>query len=215
MNLEKIDSGTQVSLKIKKENTIATFDTEIIDHVGNCLVCRPMLQDEKLINFAIPGITQEIQIFDNEHGKMYAWRNIEIKAGYYRKTTLCHLIYLNSVPVEINRRNNYRQVVGVEGKAIPFHRPPSAVYLKDVSNSGICFIVKERQHFEVGRKLKITFSDCEGRFVFDLDCEIVRERELENGNLEFGCAISNPPQLLANYIAHKQLLERKRVLGML
>lgn len=215
MNLDKMDSGIPVTLKVKRESAVADFSTVLIDHVGNCLVCQPIMQDEKIINFSISGVTHEVNIFDKDVGKLYAWRNIEVKAGYYKKTTLCHLIYLNSVPVEINRRNNYRQYLGIEGKAEVFHRPSVDVILRDVSNNGIGIIARERAYFEVGRMVKITFSDEGGRFKFALPCEIVRERELETGGMEFGCSVIEPPQNLATYVAHKQLEERKRVLGML
>ena len=215
MDLNKIDSGTEVILKIKRESTVADFDTVLVEHVGNVLVCEPILHEGKIINFAIPGIVPEVNILAKDTGKLYAWRNIEIKAGYFRKTQLCHLIYLNSDPVEINRRNNYRQYVGIPGRAQVFHRPPTDVTLRDVSNAGLGFIVTERGHFEVGRQLQVTFTDCDGRFAFKLDCQIVRERTMENGSLEFGCMVLNPPQSLAMYVAHKQLDERKRVLGMI
>lgn len=215
MDLDKMNSGTPVTLKVKRESTVADFDTVLIDHVGNCLVCQPMMHEGKIINFAISGVTHEVNIFDKDVGKLYAWRNIEIKAGYYKKTTLCHLIYLNSVPVEINRRNNYRQYIGIDCKAEVFHRPVVNVVLRDVSNNGVGFVAAERAYFEVGRMVKVSFSDEGGRFKFDLPCEIVRERELENGSIEYGCRVTEPPQSLANYVAHKQLEERKRVLGML
>ncbi len=215
MILRNIPNATPVTLKVKREGTVAVFETTVIEHLDNCLVCNPMYQDDKMINFQIPGLSAELNLFDRDEGKMYAWRNIEIKAGYFRKTTLSHIIYLYSLPVEINRRNNYRQYVGIDAKATPFHRPTASVHIRDVSNNGIGFIVPDRGHFDVGKQITIKFTDGGGRFDFSLVCEIVRERELENGSIEFGCAVLNPPQSLATYVAHKQLEERKRILGMI
>lgn len=215
MSLTKIESGTAVTLKIKRESTVADFDTVLVEHVGNCLVCEPLLHEGKIINFAIPGIVPEVNILEKASGKLYAWKNIEIKAGYYRKTKLCHLIYLNSDPVEVNRRNSYRQYLGIEGVAQVFHRPATGVILRDVSNNGIGFVAKERGHFEVGRQVTITFSDEDNKYHFVLECKIVRERKMDDGTIEYGCSVLNPPTNLSMYVAHKQLDERKKVLGML
>lgn len=214
MSLEKIESGTAITLKVKRDSTVADFDTVLIEHVGNCLVCEPLLHENKIINFSIPGVTHEVQIFDKSIGKLYAWRNIEVKAGYYKKKTLCHLIYLNSIPVEINRRTNYRQFVGVEGTVFPFHKQALHILIRDVSNNGVGFIASEKGELEVGADVRVVFKDCDNRFNFALNCRIVRERELSRDTFEFGCKVIDPPSKLAQYVAHKQLLERKRVLGL-
>lgn len=214
MGLDKIESGTPITLRVKRESTVADFETVLIDHVENCLVCKPILHDNKIINFAIPGVTEEVNVYDKASGKLFAWRNIEVKAGYFHKTMLCHLIYLNSEPVPVNRRNSYRQHVDIEAVAEIFHRPAKSVILHDVSNSGVGFISKEREHFEVGRMLKMHIMDCRGKFDFSVTCEIVRERELSSGELEFGCKVTEPSADLANYVAQKQMEERRRVLGM-
>lgn len=213
MKLDRIDVGTAITLKVKRDSTVADFNTVLIAHVANCLVCEPLLHEGKIINFAIPGVTHEVQIFDNEAGKLYAWRNIEVKAGYYHKKTLCHLIYLNSLPVEINRRRNYRQYVGIEGDVFPFHKSPYKVIVKDVSNTGVGFIVEDKGELGIGQEVRVVFKDCDNKFRFALKSKIVRERKLANGSTEFGCRIPEPPHSLAAYVAHKQLEERKRVLG--
>lgn len=215
MDLSKIPGGTPITLKVKREGTVAEFGTVLVEHVGGCLVCEPMMQDDSMINFAIPSMSFEVSVFDRDAGRLFCWREVEIKAGYYRKTKLCHLIYLKCGAVEINRRNNYRQYIGIEGVAEPFHRPPSKVMIRDVSNNGVGFIAKEKGFFEVGRQIRVSFYDENNRFHFKLDCNIVRERKMETGEVEFGCEVINPPQTLSMYVAHKQLEERKRVLGLL
>lgn len=215
MDLAHLAIDTVISLKVKRESTVAEFETVLIEHVGNCLVCQPIMHEGKMINFALPELSIDISVFDNEKGKLYSWRQVSVKAGYYKKKILCHLIYLDAPPVEVNRRNNYRQYVGIAGAAQAFHRPISKVVIRDVSNRGVSFLVDDKGFFDVGKTVKVTFSDCKGQFNFTLECEIVRERELENGKYEFGCAVINPPQSLSAYVAHKQLEERKRVLGLL
>ena len=201
-------------LKVKRESTVADFQTVLIDHVSNCLVCEPILHEGKIINFAIPGLTHEVQVFDKQDKKLYAWRNVEIKAGYFKKNTLCHLFYLNSLPVEINRRGNYRQYLGIEGDVFPFHKTPVPVIIRDISNNGVGVIAWDRGDLEVGLEVRVVFKDCDGKYNFALKCVIVRERKNENNRWEFGCKVIAPSSKLAQYVAHKQLEERKRVLGM-
>lgn len=214
MDLSNIKAGKKVELKIKRDTTVATFETAVIEVVDNCLVCEPVLHEGRLVNFAIPDITREADIFDETVGKLYGWKDVEIKAGYFKKTTLCHLLYLNSAPFEINRRNDYRQYIGINGLAEPFHRPKVDVIVRDVSNNGIGFIAEDKGNFEVGRHVSVSFSDEGGKYRFYLECKIVRERQMENGCYEVGCAVIAPPPTFSQYVVHKQLQERRKVLGL-
>lgn len=214
MDLSNIKPGKHVSLKIRRDTTVATFDTTVIEVIDNCLVCEPVLHEGRLVNFAIPDITREADVFDDVVNKLFAWKDIEIKAGYFKKTTLCHLLYLTSEPVEINRRNDYRQYVGINGLAEPFHRPKVDVIVRDVSNNGIGIIAEDKGNFEVGRHVSVSFADDGGKYRFYLECKIIRERVMENGCYEIGCSVLNPPPTFSQYVVHKQLQERRKVLGL-
>lgn len=212
MDLTKMPAGKQITLKIKRESTVAEFNTSVIEHLGDCVVCDPIMHEGKMINFAIEGLHKELSVFDTDTNKFYAWKSIDVKAGYYKKKTLCHLIYLNAPPVEINRRSNYRQYVGLRCKVEFFHNGFAEATLRDVSNNGLGLIrEKPDERFVVGKDARISFTD--GSISFSLDATLVRARELENGLQEYGYQVINPPQKLAMYVAHKQLEERRRVLG--
>lgn len=213
MELGFIQAGKKVTLKIRRDSIVADFETTVIDVIGDCLVCEPVLHDNKLVNFQIPGITKEVDVVDEEAGKMLGWKDIEVKAGYFKKKTLCHIVYLTGEPVEVNRRNDYRQYVGINGLAEPFHRPKVDVIVRDVCNNGLGIIAEDKGNFEVGRHVQVSFSDEAGRFRFVLECKIVRERIMENGCYEIGCQVINPPSAFGQYVAYKQLAERRRVLG--
>ena len=205
--------GVPVVIKVKRDKSVAEFDTTVVELVGDCLLCEPILIEGKAINFQVPGINLEMQIFDKNTAKIYAWHEMDIKLGYYKKKTLCQLIYLKDAPVEINRRAGYRQYVAIPGKMKYFRDPVVDVIIRDVSNAGLGFLMDEKGAFETGKVVRIVFSDEEGRFNFDLKCQVVRERQMENGKYEYGCMVLSPPQLLGAYVAHKQVEERKRVLG--
>lgn len=214
MELKKIVPGKKVVIKISREDTNAEFNTNVVEMIGNCIVCKPIMHESKLVNFNIPGIKTEIHIFDETEGKLYAWKQVEIKGGYYKKTTICHLIYLLSPAVEVNRRETYRQYVGINGFAEPFHRPKVEVIIRDVSNTGIGILAEEKGNFEVGRHVTVTFNDEGGRFRFILECKIVRERKTEQGAYEIGCIVIDPPALFGQYVAYKQLATRRKALGL-
>jgi len=208
-----IKPGDILTLMASREGAVAEFETKLVDIVGDCLLCEPIMHEDKAVNFKLPGLKTELRIFDKGAGKLYSWRELDIKLGYYRKKTLCQLLYLKSEPVVINRRSNYRQFVGINGKVVYFRYPPRDVVIRDVSNTGIGFIIEKKAEFGIGKFVNVSFNDEDGRYKFDLKCQIVREREMENGKYEYGCLVDNPPYYLGTYVAHKQIEERKRVLG--
>ena len=208
-----IAPGSALTIKVKRDDAVADFDTTLIDIVGDCLLCEPIMHEGKAVNFKAPGLKTEMSLFDVNAGKLYCWKEPDIKLGYYRKKTLCQLIYLTSEPIEINRRANYRQYVGIPGKVVYFRSPPKDIIIRDVSNNGIGFLSEKKGEYKVGKMVNVSFVDEDGRYKFDLRCQIVRERELENGRFEYGCFVPNPPYMLGSYVAYKQIEERKRVLG--
>lgn len=214
MELSSLSPGKKVVIKISRESTVAEFETEVIDVVGTCVVCKPVLHENKLVNFGIEGLQREVNIFDEELGRLFAWKQVDIKAGKFKKSILCHLLYLNSEPYEINRRNTFRQYLGIPGIAVPFHRDPVDVTIRDVSNTGIGILAADKATFEVGRHIEVRFSDENGRFRFQLECKIVRERKTDRGAYEFGCTLIEPPALFGQYVAYKQLATRRKALGL-
>ncbi|MCR5684416.1 MAG: PilZ domain-containing protein [Lachnospiraceae bacterium] len=210
---EIMTPGVPVVIRCKRDKSVAEFDTSVVELIGGCLLCEPILANGKAVNFQVPGIQLEMQIFDKNTAKIYAWHELDIKLGYYKKKTLCQLIYVKDTPVEINRRSGYRQYVAIPGKMVYFRNPPTDVLIRDVSNAGLGFIMEQKGEFEPGKVVRVGFSDEEGRYRFDLKCQVVRERQMENGKFEYGCMVLTPPQSLGAYVAHKQVEERKRVLG--
>ncbi|MBP5332242.1 MAG: PilZ domain-containing protein, partial [Lachnospiraceae bacterium] len=192
--------GTPLSLKVRSEDAVADFDTTLISIVGDCLLCEPILHEGKAVSFNVPGLKTEMSVFDPNAGKIYCWRKLEIKLGYYRKKTLCQLIYPQCEPVEINRRANYRQYIGIPGKVVYFRSAPQDIIVRDVSNNGVGFLSDKKGEYTVGKMVNVSFNDEEGRYKFDLRCQIVPERELDNGRFEYGCFGMNPPYMLGSYV---------------
>ncbi|MBR4724399.1 MAG: PilZ domain-containing protein [Lachnospiraceae bacterium] len=208
-----ITPGTVITLKASRDDAVAEFETSLIEIVGDCLLCEPIMVEGKAVNFKMPGLKTEMSLFDKSEGKMYCWKELEVKLGYYKKKTLCQLVYIRCEPIVINRRANYRQYIGISGKVTYFRSPPKEILIRDVCNNGVGFLSDKKGEYTVGKTVNICFNDEDGRFKFDLKCQIVRERELENGRYEYGCLVNNPPYTLSAYVAHKQIEERKRVLG--
>ena len=59
----------------------------------------------------------------------------------------------------------------------------------------------------------VKFTDENGKYRFSLECKQVRSRVMQNGRVEVGCVVVNPPQALSQYVAFKQLAEKRRMLG--
>jgi len=208
-----IEIGKNVLITVKRGEVETEFATSVVDKFDNAVVTEPVLYEGKMVNFNISGINKQISIFHEPVGKMVVWKEIEIKAGYYKKKKLCHIIYINGEGKEVNRRKDYRQYVGIEGKAEHFGSEKANVVIRDVSNNGIGLIVDDTKGFENGRRMIVYFTDDNGKYRFSLECKQVRMRPLTNGRCEVGCIVVNPPQAFSQYVAYKQLAERKRILG--
>ncbi len=206
-------TGMSLTIKATRDDAVADFDTTLVEIVGDCLLCEPIMHEGRAVSFKVPGLKTELNFFDKKAGKMYCWKDLDIKLGYYKKKTLCQLIYLTSEPIVVNRRNNYRQYIGLPGKVVYFRSAPVEVVIRDVSNNGIGFIMDQQAEFKVGKTVSVSFNDEDGRYRFDLKCQVVRERECDNGRFEYGCFVPDAPYTLGAYVAHKQIEERKRVLG--
>lgn len=210
MDLLKLKSATPVILRIKRDQDTAEFETQVIDHLDNCIVVAPILFEQKPLSFSSTEIKKTLVLFDKEAGKLYEWRNIEVKYGYYKKKTLCHLIYTSDLPVEVNRRENYRQYVGIDGLMIKTTERYKCV-VKDVSNMGVGLVVSINVKIDVENLISVVFAD--ENYAFSLRCKVMRVRDLGGGRTEIGCKLIEINNQLPKYVAHKQLQERRRVLG--
>lgn len=210
MDLLKLNIATPVILRIKRDQDTAEFETQVIDHLNNCIVVAPILFEQKPLSFSSTEIKKTLVLFDREAGKLYEWRNIEVKYGYYKKKTLCHLIYTSDPPVEVNRRENYRQYIGIDGLVVHFTERYKCV-VKDVSNQGVGLVVSINVKIEPQDLVTVVFAD--ENYSFALKCKVMRVRDLGGGRTEIGCKLTDINNTLPKYVAHKQLQERRRVLG--
>ncbi|MCR5432586.1 MAG: PilZ domain-containing protein [Lachnospiraceae bacterium] len=208
-----IEAGKTILIQVKRGENETEFPTTVIDRFDNSVVVEPVLYEGKMVNFNVAGIGKKISLFHDPIGKMIIWKDIEIKAGYYKKKKLCHVIYINGEGIEFNRRKDYRQYIGVEGKAEHYGADKVDVIVRDVSNNGIGLIVDNVAGFENGRRMIIYFTDENGKYRFSLECKQVRARVMQNGRMEVGCIVVNPPQALSQYVAFKQLAEKRRMMG--
>lgn len=213
MDYSILKADSSLSIKISRGNIDTEFTTNVIDVLDGAVVVSPILYDGKMVNFNIAGVKKQVSTFYQPIGKMVVWEEVEIKAGYYKKKSLCHVIYLRGDGKEINRRRDYRQYVGIEGRAEHFGADRVPVLVRDVSNNGIGLIVDDSNGFENGRRMIVNFTDNNGKYRFALECKQVRFRVLNNGRTEIGCLVVNPPQAYSSYVAFKQLAEKRRMLG--
>ena len=208
-----IEAGKTLLIQVKRGENETEFPTTVIDRFDNSVVVEPVLYEGKMVNFNIQGIGKQVSLFHEALGKMIIWKEIEIKAGYYKKKKLCHVIYINGDGIEFNRRKDYRQYLGIEGKAEHYGAEKVGVIVRDVSNNGIGLIVDNVAGFENGRRMIVYFTDENGKYRFSLECKQVRSRVMQNGRVEVGCVVVNPPQALSQYVAFKQFAEKRRMLG--
>ena len=117
---------------------------------------------------------------------------------------------------QINRRTAVRVWLGIDGVAqIGIHRVAYEVIVKDISVSGISFILHKDLKLKQGTIVHITFNDTDARVKFSLGAIIVRQAPLEDGRMLYGCRLNQESPSISKYVNDKQRekLKASRTVG--
>jgi hypothetical protein len=106
--------------------------------------------------------------------------------------------------------------LGIEGVArVGVNRTAYNVIVKDISVSGISFILHKDMGIDPGEMAHITFNDVDARTKFSLSAIIVRTAEMEDGRVLYGCRLNQESPAISKYVADKQRekLKASRTVG--
>jgi hypothetical protein len=137
--------------------------------------------------------------------KVYEFADVEILNVKTQDEQIHHKMICKTPGKQINRRSAVRVWLGFDGIAmIGAQKAPYEVTVKDISISGISFILHKDMGIEAGEMAHITFNDVDARTKFSLSAIIVRTTEMEDGRVLYGCRLNQESQAIAKYIADKQ-----------
>ena len=170
-----------------------------------CIVKNIMYKNKSVV-FKTNGLNIALTCVVDD--RSYSWKRcrlVKIPQGY-----LC----VNQQDVQAyNRRNSYRLELLLDGVVKTEDTHPKLVMIKDVSSTGISFVVDRSFEAELGDVFRVTFQDGEYSKVkkdyvytlYNLDAMVVRKLDSEDEeHVVVGCKVLSGFRLLESYIARKQ-----------
>ena len=212
MKLWEIEQGEQIRVvasteKSKFEQTaFIEFSKDVVIFV------KPMYYEGQLLNFDGERLKiSVVYIVNNE--KPMVWEGCTIRY-VQTKTQKFHAIFCKRDGIHLNRRQAFRQYLGILGKLmVESTRERKEVIVKNISTTGVSFVMESTDDITMDdiRKFQLEFEDTQERLNITLQGEVIREDDVENKKV-FGALIKKANVDLSAYIAHKQKqdIARKR-----
>lgn len=216
MLLQEIDVGSKATILVRIGSQTLTFDTIVQEPAEEGVLTEPIYRNDKLIGFKTKGLIITVQICNLSDEKVYEFNNVEILNVKTKDGEIHHKMLCKYPGKQINRRTAVRVWLGIEGVArVGVNRTAYNVIVKDISVSGISFILHKDMGIDPGEMAHITFNDVDARTKFSLSAIIVRTAEMEDGRVLYGCRLNQESTAISKYVTDKQRekLKASRTVG--
>lgn len=216
MLLQEIDVGSKTTILVRIGSQTLAFDTIVQEPSEDGVLTEPIYRNDKLIGFKTKGLIITVQICNLSDEKVYEFNNVEILNVKTKDGEIHHKMICKFPGKQINRRTAVRVWLGIEGVArVGANRTAYNVVVKDISVSGISFILHKDMGIDAGEMAHITFNDVDARTKFSLSAIIVRTAEMEDGRVLYGCRLNQESPAISKYVADKQRekLKASRTVG--
>lgn len=216
MLLYELDAESKVTILVRIGSQTLTFDTQIEEVLEDGVLTEPIYRNEKLVGFKTKGLIITLQVCNTSDQKVYEFTNAEILNVRTKEGKVYHKMISKNPGKQINRRTAVRVWIGIDGVAqIGINRTAYNVFIKDISISGISFILHKHVDIKPGTMAHITFHDKDARIKFSLSSIIVRTAEMEDGRVLYGCRLNQESPAISRYVTEKQRekLKASRTVG--
>jgi len=216
MFLHELDIESKVTILVRIGSQTLAFDTKVEDLTEDGILTEPIYRNDKLVGFKSKGLIITLQICNASDQKVYEYTNAEIINVKTKDGKVHHKMTCKAAGKQINRRTAVRVWIGLEGVAqIGINRTAYNVIVKDISISGISFILHKNMDVSPGTMVHITFHDTEAKVKFSLGAIIVRVAEMEDGRVLYGCRLNQESPAISKYVTDKQRekLKASRTVG--
>ncbi len=216
MLLQEIDVGSKATILVRIGSQTLAFDTIVQEPAEDGVLTEPIYRNDKLIGFKTKGLIITVQICNISDEKVYEFNNVEILNVKTKDGEIHHKMIARNPGKQINRRTAVRVWLGIDGVArVGVNRTAYNVIVKDISVSGISFILHKDMGIDPGEMAHITFNDTDARTKFSLSAIIVRTAEMEDGRVLYGCRLNQESPAIAKYVTDKQRekLKASRTVG--
>lgn len=207
MEIYELTTAHKMSITIANARTNISLNSNIVFVEDNKLYVEPFVYEGAVLNFDSANVTISMIAYEEEKSP-YLWQVVHI-AKEVRDNTPYHVISSNLSGVKINRRENFRLFLGIEGTATLMGGKPFEVLVKDISSSGFAVLVDMNKPINVHKNdiMQLQFVDAKFNEDFVLNGRVVRMDKTDK-YLLYGCRMVSENPVIDKYIANKQLENR-------
>lgn len=207
------DCDININLKIKGNKY--EFSSKIINFFNENLIIEPIMIDGKILNLDRNDIFIDI-VANRKTNKPIIWNNCKIKIINVDKKNINkkYLVIIQSPGREINRRNDFRLDLGINGiSLISSNTKSRIVNVRNISASGLGLTInnKELENFNKDLKdqhIRVLFEDTELNYKFILEGTIIRVDDISiPGYTILGVQLIKKYIGLNQYIMNRQRLD--------
>ena len=207
MEIYELTTAHKMSITIANARTNISLNSNIVFVEDNKLYVEPFVYEGAVLNFDSANVSISMIAYEEEKSP-YLWQVVHI-AKEVRDNTPYHVISSNLSGVKINRRENFRLFLGIEGTATLMGGKPFDVLVKDISSSGFAVLVDMNKPINVHKNdiMQLEFVDVTFNEDFILNGRVVRMDKTDK-YLLYGCRMVTENPVIDKYIANKQLENR-------
>jgi len=212
MKFTDFESAHSVELEILHDGKKTTLLTSVEEIIKHGVLLTPIHIDRKIIGFPSKFT---VNLLYPEEGQVYCWNNVTVKAVRYH-SHIYHYVELSGSGTILNRRGAFRVYIGENMnvlKLTSFGAQLYEVFVRDISETGTCFMSKTE--FNVGRNLRLQIRFRSGHEL-SIRCQIIWRRENPNRKTTYlyGCRFTERSKLLSTYLMNIQQAKQRKKLGL-
>lgn len=208
MEIRELSTSYKMSITISNGQSNVTLHSDIVSIVANKMYVEPFMHNGVVLSFNSENVSISMIAYEDEKTP-YFWKTVTVEKEMI-EDKVYHVISSGLIGVRLNRRENYRVYVGIEGKArLASSNERIDVIVKDISETGFAVLVDVKTEAKINTNdaLFVEFYDSVQEMHLSLMGRIVRGAVSEKYYL-FGCRTLKDDGMSRKYIANKQLEKR-------
>lgn len=204
MKLYEIAEGETIQIIASMGKQTFEYDTVIEFCKEGVVFVNPIRHEGKLLNFEGEQLRLSVHYL-LDGCKPMVWESCAIRY-LQTKTQKYHAIICKIDGKRCNRRNAFRQYIGIQGTLmIDSTRKRYPVMIKNISMTGVSFIMEsgDLSLAEIGA-FTLTFEDRANHLNIQIQGQAVREEPVDENRKIFGAVIADSNMDIEHYVMLKQ-----------